>query len=330
MTEYSRQKQKLLFMKQLFETQSDEKHTFTGNKLIDLLEQNGIKAERKTIYDDIKTLMNSGMDIVTVKEGHSNAYYLGERLFQTEELFVLADAVASCRFLTQKKSKDLIKKLQSLTSEYNSKELKRQIYVDNRTKTFNEKIYYNINYIQDAIFSDRQISFKYFEYAVTGRKQQLRHNGEIYVVSPFQLVWENDNYYLVCYCQKHNDISRFRVDRMNSVSVIMSEPRKELTEEEEEQVENQQRLFGMYSGESAEVKIQFHNSLVNAVVDKFGVNVIRHPDSDDTFYITETVNIAPTFWGWLFQFGNQAKVLGPNSVIEKVKLAADEISKLYK
>jgi predicted DNA-binding transcriptional regulator YafY len=141
----SRQKLKLLTMKKLFESRTDEDHSFTGAKLIEILGGIGIKAERKTIYDDIKTLCESGMDIVTVKDGHSNAYYLGERTFQQEELFVLADAIASSRFLTKKKSQELIRKLQSLTSEYKGKELRRQIHVDNRAKNFNEQIYYSVN-----------------------------------------------------------------------------------------------------------------------------------------------------------------------------------------
>ena len=230
MTGVSRQKQKLLTMKKLFETKTDEKHTITGNRLIEILGDYGIKAERKTIYDDIKTLCDSGMDIEITKDGHSNAYYLAQRLFQDEELYVLADAVASSRFLTQKKSKELLKKIQSLTSEHKAKDLRRMVYVSNRTKTFNEQIYYAINSIQEGIFSGLEIHFKYYEYTVEKRKQ-LRHGGEVYTVSPYSLVWENDNYYLVCYCEKHEKICRYRVDRMTQVTVT-DIPRRELSEEE--------------------------------------------------------------------------------------------------
>ena len=160
MTGVSRQKQKLLTMKKLFETKTDEKHTITGNRLIEILGDYGIKAERKTIYDDIKTLCDSGMDIEITKDGHSNAYYLAQRLFQDEELYVLADAVASSRFLTQKESKELLKKIQSLTSEHKAKDLRRMVYVSNRTKTFNEQIYYAINSIQEGIFSGLEIPLK--------------------------------------------------------------------------------------------------------------------------------------------------------------------------
>jgi predicted DNA-binding transcriptional regulator YafY len=310
-------------MKQLFERRTDDKHTLTGNRLIEILGENGIKAERKTIYDDIKTLSDSGMAIETTKDGHSNAYYLADRLFQDEELYVLADAVASSRFLTQKKSRELIRKLQQLTSDYKAKDLRRVVYVENRTKTFNEQIYYAINKIQEGIFTQSQIRFKYFEYTVEKRKQ-LKHGGEVYTVSPYALVWENENYYLVCYSEKHDNISRFRVDRMTQVEMTEL-PRRELLDEEQDKVNNLQSIYGMYGGEIMELKIQFDNSLINVVMDRFGEKTICHKNSDETFYINREVQIAPTFWGWLFQFGDKAKVLAP---AEAVELAKEEIKKI--
>ena len=160
----SRQKQKLLTMKQYFEQKTDDEHSITGNRLIEILGQYGIKAERKTIYDDIKTLCDSGMDIEITKDGHSNAYYLGARTFQDEELFVLVDAIASCRFLTKKKSQELIAKIQGLTSEYKAKQLKRDVFVNNRSKAMNEAVYYNLNKVQEGIFEKKTISFQYYDY----------------------------------------------------------------------------------------------------------------------------------------------------------------------
>ena len=314
-------------MKQLFEHRTDEKHTLTGNRLIEILGENGIKAERKTIYDDIKTLCDSGMDIETTKDGHSNAYYLADRLFQDEELYVLADAVASSKFLTQKKSKELIKKLQQLTSDYKAKDLRRLVYVENRTKTFNEQIYYAINKIQEGIFTQSQIRFKYFEYTVE-KKKQLKHGGEVYAVSPYALVWENENYYLVCYSEKHRNISRFRVDRMTQVDVTEL-PARDLSDEEQAEVTNLSSLYGMYGGELMELKIQFDNSLINVVMDRFGEKTICHKNSDSTFYINHEVQIAPTFWGWLFQFGSKAKILEPASAVEMAKAEIEKLSSNY-
>lgn len=324
----SKQKQKLLIMEQLFNKRTDENHALTGNQLIDILAHQDIKAERKTIYDDIATLCDSGIKLEVTKIGHSNAYFLSERLFQDEELFLLADAVASSKFLTIKKSNELIKKLQSLTSDHKAKQLRRSIYVDNRTKAFNENIYYTINTVQEGIFSDRNITFNYFEYSLEKRKQ-LKHGGELYTVSPFQLIWENNNYYLACYCFKHKKICRYRVDRMTNVSVS-DEKRRKLTEEEAEEMKNQRSLYSMYGGEEETVQIQFDNSLINVVIDRFGERVICHQNSENTFYINADVQISPTFWGWLFQFGNKAKILGPSQVAVTAQEKIAELADMYK
>lgn len=319
----SRQKQKLLILEQLFNKRTDEDHALTGNQLIDILNNSGIKAERKTIYDDIATLCDSGINLEIKKIGHSNAYFLSDRLFQDEELFLLADAVASSKFLTIKKSNELIKKLQSLTSDYKAKQLRRSIYVENRTKTFNENIYYAISSIQEGIFNNRNITFNYFEYNIE-KKKQLKHGGELYTVSPFQLIWENDNYYLACYCFKHKKICRYRVDRMTNVTVT-DEKRRQLDEEEEAELKNQRSVYNMYGGTEETVQIQFDNSLINVVIDRFGERVICHQNSENTFYINADVQISPTFWGWLFQFGNKAKILGPAQI---TAMARDEIAKI--
>ena len=324
----SKQKQKLLIMEQLFNKRTDENHPLTGNQLIDILKNEGIKAERKTIYDDIATLSDSGLPLETTKSGHSNAYFLADRLFQDEELFLLVDAVASSKFLTIKKSNELIGKLQKLTSDYKAKQLKRSIYVDNRTKSINESIYYSINDIQNGIFNDKDITFKYFEYNLE-KKKQLKHGGELYTVSPYQLIWESDNYYLACYCYKHEKICRYRVDRMTAVEVI-DQKRRKLTEDEEKELKNQRSVYSMYGGLEENIRIQFHNSLINVVIDRFGEKVICHPNSENTFYVNVDVQIAPTFWGWLFQFGNKAKILAPTYVAAMAQKHLQEIADIYK
>ena len=240
---------------------------------------------------------------------------------------MLSDAVASSKFLTIKKSNELIKKLQTLTSEHKAGQLKRSIYVDNRTKAFNEFIYYNINTIQNGIFSDRVITFKYFEYNLE-KKKQLKHGGEPYSVSPYQLIWENDNYYLACFCHKHGKICRYRADRMTCVTITESK-RKELNEAEEKELKNQKSLYSMYGGKEETLRLQFDNSLMNVVIDRFGEKVICHPNSETSFYINSEVQLAPTFWGWLFQFGNKAKVLAPEYAADIAKQKLAEIMKLY-
>ena len=322
------QKQKLLVMKKYFETNTDENHRVTGNQLIEYLTNLGIKAERKTIYDDIKTLVDSGMDIETNKEGHSNTYYLRERNFMDVELLILADAVASSRFLSVSKSNQLIKKLQKLTSKYKAPGLKRCIHVARRPKSFNDKIYYAINEIHSAISQNKQLTFEYMEYTPE-KKLVAKHGGARYQVSPHSLVWEDDKYYLTCYCHKHEKICHYRVDRMKNVRVS-DEDCIEFSDEQREEAENLTPVFRMYSGEVRTVTMEFDNSLVNTVIDKFGVDVHMRKISEEKFSITADIQVSPTFFGWLFQFGNKAKIVSPDEVAQEAKDFLETIAGQYK
>ena len=326
----SKQKQKLLRMEQLFKTQSDENNVITGNELIEILEKEGIKAERKTIYDDIATLNDSGVTIETVKKGHSNAYYYSNNEdFTAEELFILASAVASCRFLTTKKSNELITKLQRITNKFTAAQLGRQIYVATRSrnKSVNETIYYSINTIQSAILKKRKITFKYYTYN-SMKKRQLKHGGESYLVSPYELVWEGDNYYLTCKCHIHDKIIRYRVDRMADVSVTDAKIAA-FTDEEKRELENRRSIFSMYGGQKKTLKIQFENELMDQVIDRFGENVECTKNSEDTFVVKVDVQISPTFFAWLFQYGTRARVLEPDEVVRKAQQLLSELIDLY-
>lgn len=324
---FSRQKQKLLTLEKILLSETDENHALTVKELISKLDSYGIKVERKTVYDDINTLQESGLDILCERIGHANAYYIGSRTFQDEELYVLADAVSSSVFLTKKKSDELIKKLQTLTSKYKARGLRRNVYVANRIKAFNEHIYYNINTIHEAVFSNYQIEFKYFEYSLD-KKAQFRHGGEVYSVSPYQLIWENDKYYLICFCNKHQKLCRYRVDRMSEVR-ICEDKRRSLTVDENEIVKSLKAAYDMYGGEPERVELEFDNSLINVVIDRFGSKVIINKVNENRFRIKADVEISPTFWGWLFTFGTNAKVVGPKKIVDMAKQKIKEISDCY-
>lgn len=324
----NRQKGKLLILEKILLTETDENHKLSGNDLIAKLAAYDISCERKTVYDDIATLTESGMDIVTEKVGHSNYYYVGTRHFQDEELLVLADAVASSRFLTQKKSGELIKKLQALTSRYKAQQLRRSIYVGCRVKTYNEAIYYSINAIHDAIYRDLQITFKYTEYDLN-KKKRYRNHGQLYKVSPYQLIWENDCYYLVCFCHKHNDISRYRVDRMSEVAVS-DEKRRALTIDEEELAKELLSTYNMYGGTKETVTLEMSTKLINVLIDRFGDGVHLTRTSEDKFQVKVDVQVSPTFWGWLFQFGTDARVVAPRWVVNEGSKMLNGILSLYK
>ena len=323
----SKQKLKLLYLKKILLEQTDDKHKLSGPELIEQLSLYGISAERKTIYDDIASLEDSGLDIVTERLGHANVYYVASRLFQEEELSVLADAVASSKFLTLKKSDELIKKLQQLTSKYNAKHLRRTVYVGNRTKAYNEKIYYSTNAIHEAMNTDRRISFRYTEYDLSKNKR-FRHGGELYTVSPYYLIWESDCYYLVCYCDKHDKVARYRVDRMVDVSVL-DRKRRELSMDEESFAKSLRATYNMYGGTEASVVLEMSNKLINVLIDRYGDNFHANPVGEDRFTARLDVQISPTFWGWLFQFGNEAKIISPPWAVDEAKRRLAEISENY-
>lgn len=317
----SKQKQKLLIMEQLFKERTDEAHSITGNQLIETLGKMGIKAERKTIYDDIATLCDSGMDIQTTKSGHSNAYYLGERLFTDEELKILSDAVATSKFLTIKKSNELIKKLQSLTSEYKSPALRRSIHIENRTKSFNDGIYRTIDLLHEAIYADSEAEMTYTDVrSADKKKQNIRC-----VISPYQIVWECERYYVICYCESESikGICRLRADRMSDVSLGKGK-RHTLSEQEELDV---RKLKNADSGMSSEdIRIKFSSELIGEMIDRFGEKVNMRQISDDEYYVEVSAKISPSFWGWLFKFGDKAQIVSPDYVRE---LAEEKLSKLH-
>lgn len=321
------QKKKLLILQQILLEQTDDEHSLTVNDIISLLHKEGIKSERKTVYDDIATLSSCGMDIVIDKKSHANAYYVASRIFQDEELQVLADAVASSKFLTKKKSDELIKSLQGLTSKFKAQQLRRSIYVSNRVKTFNELIYYNINVIHQAIFKDKQITFKYLEYTID-KKKRFKHEGELYHVSPYYLIWENDFYYLICYCSKHNSICRYRVDKISNVNCY-DEKRRKLSGDETDLAKTLRTTYSMYGGENANVTLELDINIIGVILDRYGDKVTFNKKTESTCTVNIDIQISPPFWGWLFQFGKSAKILSPQSIADLAVVKLDEIRNNY-
>lgn len=323
----SKQKQKLLILRNIMIKETDENNSLTVVDIINKLAGYGVKAERKTVYDDIATLQANNIDIVCEKKGHSNAYYVASRDFQEEELFILADAISSSVFLTKKKSDELIEKLKNLTSKEKSTQLSRNVYIANRAKSYNETIYYSINKIHKGIKENKKIEFKYLEYSIT-KTVRLKNNGEVYVVSPLYLVWTNDKYYLVAYSDKHEKICNYRVDRMTEVANL-SEKSIKLTKDDEDMAKRQRRIYDMYGGEEKDITILMDNSLISVIMDKFGQNVNITKFDDNSFEVRVSVEVSPTFWGWLFTFGDKAKVISPNEMIEEAKKQLKGIEKLY-
>jgi len=314
------QKLKLLYLRDILLTQTDERNKLTVKELIDKLTQYDIKVERKTIYHDIETLKQYGLDIIT--EGlKEKAYYIGERDFELAELKLLADAVESSKFITEKKSLGLIKKLEGLASEHDAGRLRRQVFIRNRVKNMNESIYYSVDSLHEAILEGRKISFKYFDYNIE-KKQIFRKDGALYIVSPVALTWNDENYYLIAHSGNIEGFKHFRVDRMASVKKldgIRSPDVKSFNI-----VEYSKKIFGMYGGEESKVKLRMNNKLAGAVIDRFGKDVIMIADGEEYFTVTVEVVISPIFFGWLFQFGDLCEVLSPQYLKEELKQTAEK------
>ena len=316
-TDIVMQRQKLLLLREFFLRKTDKEHPATVEEMRNYLERLGVRADRRTIYADMEILKDAGMDIQQIRTKDVR-YYLARSAFSLSELKLLVDSVQSSRFITRKKSQDLIKKLTNLTSEHNEEKLKRQVLVLQRVKSMNESIFKNIDAIQDAIALDCQCSFLYFDY-LPNRKRNYYKNGNPYLVSPFSLVWNNDNYYLLAYEGKR--LKHFRVDKMEKVTVLRTKtPREGKAEFDNlDMAAYTNKVFSMYSGKEQRVKLRFANFLTGAVFDRFGKdNVIAVPDGDDHFTVTVEVSVSKQFFGWLCGLGRGVVILSPDEVREEM------------
>ena len=311
------QKLKLLYIRDYLERESDERHPVGAQALIDMLERHGITAERKSIYSDIKALQDFGIDILN-RRGKDGGYYIGSRNFELPELKLLIDAVQSSRFLTEKKSRELIKKLCQQCNRHDESLMHRDVVIDRRVKSMNETIYYNVDAIQEAISKGVQITFRYFDWNIDGTR---RYRDRDYQASPYGLCQDNENCYLLAHSPRHG-VTHYRVDRMTDI-VLTAEKRvpcPELTGAR--LVEHANQLFQMYSGEASSVKLRFHRSLTNVVIDRFGHDIMLIPDGDDHFTFLVDVAVSPMFLSWVIGFGDKAKIVYPQHVVDACRALA--------
>ena len=324
MARSSNQKLKLLYLAQFFTQETDENHPLSVQQLIERLAAQDIAAERKSIYDDIEALRQFGLEILKSGRG---GYYLAARTFELAELKLLVDLCASSRFLTEKKSRSLIGKLESLASRYEAGSLARQVVVAHRIRTMNESIYYNVDELHDAISRDRAVTFQYFEFTVP-KARVYRHGGARYHVSPFALTWDDENYYLIGYDENAGRIKHFRVDKLDRICVT-DRPRagREVFGQIDLGVYTD-TLFGMFSGEAESVLLRFENHLAGAVIDRFGQDAALMPDGQDHFTVRVRAAVSDQFFGYLSGFGAAVEVLSPASVVEKYRAHIEAIAAL--
>ena len=311
------QKIKLLFLMDLFMQRTDMEHTISMKEIISELEKNEISGARKSIYSDIETLKEYGLEIEYRKE-QPEGYYLAERTFELAELKLLVDAVQSSKFITEKKSRSLIKKLEGLTSYYEAGQLRRQVYVADRVKTMNESIFYNVDKLQNAILSNRQIVFEYTKWGMTDRIKLL-NKGKIYRVSPWMLSWTDENYYLIAYDNEQGIIKHFRVDKMLRVELI-NEMR--LGKEAYDRIDPaiySKNMFGMFSGKNEMLSIQIPEYLLGAFIDRFGKDISVRKIDNEKYVVHIQAIISEQFFGWLTGLGKDVIILSPQKSVQEYK-----------
>ena len=322
------QKVKLIYIIKYLLENTDENHKVTMPDILKYLEGYDITAERKGIYNDIETIRELGIDVVGEKIGRNFFYYIASRDFEIAELKLLVDAIQSSKFITEKKSQELIKKLEGLVSVHEAKQLQRQVYVAGRAKTINEGIYYNIDALHNAISTNRKIQFQYFQWNVK-KEMELRRNGEFYEVSPWALLWEDENYYLVGFDSAYNEIRHYRVDKMLKISCTEENREGKEYFEKFNLAEYSKKNFGMFSGEEEIVKLQVHKDLIGVIIDRFGKDVMIVPAGETDFRINVKVAVSPQFFGWIFGLGDKIKILGPKTIVKRMKEELGKVTTMY-
>ena len=319
------QKLKIFYILEYLERYSHPDHPVRAAELMEMLDkQHNISCDRKTVYSDIAALQDYGVDIVSLP-GKNGGYFIATRNFELPELKLLIDAVQSSRYLTEKKSRELIEKLCKECSVHDARLMRRDVLVSGRVKSMNETIYYSVDAIQEAIAQNRQIRFQYFDWGMDGNR---KYREKDYIASPYGLCQDNENCYLLAYSERYG-VTSYRVDRMAEI-LITDDPRipcPELTGNALIQYAN--RLFQMYQGQETQVKLRFHRRLVNAVIDKFGREILLIPDGEEHFVFTVKVAVSPMFLSWVVGFGRDAKILYPQSVIDACRRMCQEAMEQY-
>lgn len=327
MPKSEKQKQKLLYILKMLQEKSDESHPIKTETIVEMLDREGIHAERKSIYNDMDTLRDFGYDIVLTK-GKNGGYFLAYRDFDVAELKVLVDAVQASRFITTKKSKELIGKITTLAGEHEAKNLKREVFVMNRIKSENEAIYYNVDEIFEAIENNKQITYKYLEYSIN-KEAVPRRNGKVYKVNPLALAWNEEKYYLIAYDEEADLVKNYRVDKMKDVVVlpvarIMNDKSKNF-----DVADYCNRAFGMYSGEDETLTVRFPNRLIGVVIDRFGKEISTHTVDENHFTARLKVSVSPQLFGWLTGLGPEVQIVSPNHVVTEYVDYMKNIMKQY-
>ncbi|MBQ8683896.1 MAG: WYL domain-containing protein [Clostridia bacterium] len=317
MAKQANQKLKLLLLRDILRRETDEQHPITLEQMRELLAAQGVSAERKSLYDDLEQLRLLGEDVVTVRD-RSVRYYIGQREFDLPQLRLLVDAVQSSKFITRRKSEQLIRQLEGLTSRHMAGQLQRQVLVSGRIKNMNESIYYNVDSLQAAIADNRQVEFRYFDWGAD-KKQHLRREGAAYTVSPWALTWDDENYYLIAYEEASDSIRHYRVDRMLRITVIHQPRQGEALFRQQDMAVYSRKTFGMFGGEAQVVTLRCADRMAGVVLDRFGQETTLFPQEDGHFTVRVPVAVSPQFFAWVTGLDNEVHITAPAAVVEEYR-----------
>lgn len=328
MAKSSNQKLKLMYLMKIMLEKTDETHSITMPEIIEALAAYGVSAERKSLYSDIEALRQYGMDIIGTQEDRTYYYHVGNRQFELAELKLLVDSVQSAKFITAKKSEDLIKKIEGFASKYEASQLHRQVFVAGRVKTMNESIYYNVDRIHTAIAENSQITFQYFRWNVD-KEMELRHDGALYKVSPWALTWDDENYYLVAYDSTKGMIKHYRVDKMLHIKSTGEKREGRLVFHSFDTGAYAKKMFGMFAGQEETVRIECKNELAGVMIDRFGKDVPIIRKDDEHFTVNVKVAVSKQFLAWVIALGDGVKIMEPASVVEQMKQEIARLAEQY-
>lgn len=320
-------KLRTLYIMRILLEKTDERHFMSAADIGKALAEYGMSADRKTVYGDIETLNEFGMDILQAK-GTNGGYYIGRRDFELPELKLLVDAVQASKFISRKKSEELIKKLESLASEHDARQLQRNVFIYNRPKTGNETIYYNVDQIHAAILDNRQIRYQYAEWTVN-KKLRPKKGGEFYTVSPWALTWDDANYYLIAYDKEADFIKHYRVDKMQQAHVTDAERVGKERFQNFDLAEFAKKTFSMYGGRDEEVTLVCENGAAGVILDRFGKEVSIIPIDKEHFRVRILAAVSPQFFGWVTGIGGKIRIATPLSVQKEYREYLMNIIKKY-
>ncbi len=324
----SNQKLKLYYLARIMVSQTDDDHALTMPQIQKHLEAYGVTADRKSLYDDMEALRVLGIDVIGEKVGRNFFYHVGEKRFEIAELKLLVDAIQSSKFITGKKSNELIRKLTGLVSDYEASQLKREVVVQGRIKTMNESIYYIVDEIHNAIINNKKIRFEYLQWNINKEMEPKR--DEDYEASPWALTWDDENYYMIAYDSSSGQIKHYRVDKMRAISVLddMREGRDLF--EQFDMAAYAKMSFGMFGGEEVIVRLEFENDMIGVLLDRFGKDIPVSAAERKGWSATRVkVALSDQFLGWIFSLGTKVKITGPDEVVDRFSKELKALMELY-